>query len=403
MGRRPKGEPPKLRTNVRGYAFVEVDGGRKSFGRAGPEARRKYRAWLRAEWIPAQDAPPPKPGCTVDELVEAFRRFAKTHYRTPDGEQTDEFGAYLQVTAELRERFGPLPVDDVRPSHLKQLRAVWVEQGKARLTVNKMVRRIKRVFGWGVEEELVSELVAGALYRVKALEEGRTEARETDPVQPVPLRDLARTLKVVPEPLGTMARVQYYSGARPGEVCRMRAEEIDTRGLAVLRIKGGTRTVRVGEGVWTFQPKRSKTKGKVGPIVYVLGPRCQKFLAPYLEKRPAGFLFSPGDRLEEHRARLRRNRKSKVQPSQRNRRKARPTKTAGERYTTGSYSKAIAAVCKRAGIPPWSPNQLRHNWFSWMDARTNIQTASKAGGHTFRYLAAEAKLKDAAAILARLG
>ena len=41
------------------------------------------------------------------------------------------------------------------------------------------------------------------------------------------------------------------------------------------------------------------------------------------------------------------NRKTKVQPSQQNRKKRRPRKSPGDRYTVSSYDKAIGAACKR--------------------------------------------------------
>ena len=33
----------------------------------------------------------------------------------------------------------------------------------------------------------------------------------------------------------------------------------------------------------------------------------------------------------------------------------------GDRYDTNSYRRAIARACRKADVPPWSPNRLRHS------------------------------------------
>lgn len=57
--------------------------------------------------------------------------------------------------------------------------------GWSRKTVNKQGGRIKRMFKWGVSQELIPAFVYQALSTVNGLRRGRTEARETSPVLPV--------------------------------------------------------------------------------------------------------------------------------------------------------------------------------------------------------------------------
>ena len=59
------------------------------------------------------------------------------------------------------------------------------QRGLARRAVNRCVGRVKRVFKWGVGEELVPAPLWETLRSVEGLECGRTEARETKPVAPV--------------------------------------------------------------------------------------------------------------------------------------------------------------------------------------------------------------------------
>lgn len=53
-------------------------------------------------------------------------------------------------------------------------------------------------------------------------------------------------------------------------------------------------------------------------------------------------------------------RKTKVQPSQVNRKTKNPRKVPGEQFTPESYAQAIARTCKRHGLTHWFPYQLRH-------------------------------------------
>src|SRR5437764_4890391 len=107
----------------------------------------------------------------------------------------------------------------------------------------------------------------------------------------------------------------------------------------------------------------------------------------------ADYLFSPARALAERAAVLRANRKTRVQPSQHDRRRRKPKRVPGERYTVRAYELAITRGCDRADrharqaaengraaaecrpavkvpaevpdaervVPRWFPNQLRHN------------------------------------------
>ena len=52
--------------------------------------------------------------------------------------------------------------------------------------ISQRIGRIKSMFKWAVQEEIISETVYRALKCVKGLPRGRGEARETDPIGPVP-------------------------------------------------------------------------------------------------------------------------------------------------------------------------------------------------------------------------
>jgi len=92
-----------------------------------------------------------------------------------------------------------------------------------------------------------------------------------------------------------------------------------------------------------------------------LGPKARAVLVEFLRGRslaPDELLFSPNRQREERFVELRAHRRSKVQPSQESRRKAKPRKRPGDRYVPTAIGRAVALACKKAGVPHWFPYQL---------------------------------------------
>ena len=143
-----------------------------------------------------------------------------------------------------------------------------------------------------------------------------------------------------------MIQLQLCTGMRPGEVCIIRASDIDVSGP-----------------VWEFRPQTHKTAHHGRERLIFIGPRGQEILRSYMATtEDEGYLFRP-DAAETVRQTLRKaSRQTPITPSQAKRsRKADPKRTPGERYQRTSYTRAIARACRLAKVPEWSPNQLRHN------------------------------------------
>ena len=93
--------------------------------------------------------------------------------------------------------------------------------------------------------------------------------------------------------------------------------------------------------VWIYTPESHKTEHHGRERRIYLGPKAQETLRPWLRPELTAYLFSPAEAEAERRAEQRENRKTRVQPSQRNRRRRKPRKAPGERYTVDSYRRAI--------------------------------------------------------------
>jgi integrase len=194
--------------------------------------------------------------------------------------------------------------------------------------------------------------------------------------------------------VAAMVRLQQLTGARPGEVCILRACDIDMTGH-----------------VWLYRPGsdqgpdgQHKTAYAGRKRVIALGPQAQASLKPFLTLNTTAYLFDPRIALEEMRADMRARRKTRVPPSQQNRRQKKPRWTPGNRYTTQAYYNCIRRACKRANrdarakaieegmdrqeaearvfVPAWHPHQLRHMHATEVRRRYGLEAAQVTLGHS---------------------
>ena len=230
------------------------------------------------------------------------------------------------------------------------------------------------MFKWGVAEELVEPAVYHGLFAVAGLAYGRSDARETEPIKPVADEHVDATLPFLTPVVRAMVKLQRLTGMRPCEVVQMRSCDID----------------RSGE-VWVYVPAKHKNQWRGHQRLVPLGPKAQEILKPFLDRLPETFIFSPAESEAQRNAERRKNRKSPMTPSQANRkRKARPKKTARDRYSTDSYRRAIDYAAKLANkkrkedepeIPAWFPLQLRHTRATEVRRRYGLDGAQSALGH----------------------
>src|SRR5262249_15107360 len=132
---------------------------------------------------------------TVAELIARYLPWVKSYYRRADGTETNEARCFVYSLRPLNHLYGPASVKDFGPLALKAVRDLMIygydhpryghQQALSRGVINKRFKRIRRMFRWGVENELVPATVLHALEAVPGLKAGRSAARETEPVQPV--------------------------------------------------------------------------------------------------------------------------------------------------------------------------------------------------------------------------
>lgn len=424
-----KRDPSYRKHKASGQAIVTVPdglGGRRDFllGKYGTASSRAAYRRIIAEWegngyrlkVSTDEL-------TVNELIAAYWPHVENHYRRGDGTMTQEVTDTKMSLRPLAYLYGDRPGMEFSPLALQAVRQLMVkgyehpkygsQAALARGVINQRIGRIRRMFKWAVSKELTPSSVYHGLLAVRGLEQGRSAARETDGVKSVPAAHVDAILPFLSRQVAAMVQLQRATGMRSGEVCIMRTIDLDTSGK-----------------VWLYRPTHHKMAYRGHSRVVAIGPQGQEILRLWLRLNLEEYLFQPREAAEELRREMRANRKTRVQPSQLNRKKRSPRKQPGERYTSRFYQQAIAKgiekmnkarsceackdkdqakwcpTCSKRVIPHWHPHQLRHLKARDIQRVAGLDAARAALGHrsvviTQHY--AELDLAKAIEVMAKIG
>ncbi len=353
---------------------------------------------------------------TINELITTYWDFALGYY-VKNSQPTREVQALKYSFKPMAELYGMISVDNFGPTALKAVRQRMVDQGLCRSLVNRRVNRIRRIFKWGVENELVRSATLEALRAIAPLKRGRCSARESDPVKPVPEILVNAIEPFVSRQVWAMIQLQLLTAMRPGEVIQMRRRDIDTSGT-----------------VWKYRPESHKTEHHGHERCIYLGPQAQKFVMPFLNRADDDFLFSPLEADKERRDKLTVARKTPLSCGNRpgTHCARQPKRKPGICYDVNSYRRAINYGCDRAFPWPkhagrgldqltpeeraelkawrkahhWHPHQLRHNAATNLRKEFGIEAARLILGHksvTVTEIYAELDHQKAADIIFKVG
>jgi len=374
--------PAYCRHRASGQAYVTIQGRDLYLGKHGTAASRAEYDRRIAEWIAAGRRVPIDPqAITIAEVVAAFRKHAKTYYRDEDGTVS---AAAVNIDLSLRpvvKLFGRTPATEFGPLRLKAVQKTMIDAGFVRANINRHVTRIRGVFKWATENELLPPSVFHGLMAVSGLRAGRSGAVEGEPVRPVPIEYVDAILPHVSAQVGGMIRLQLVTGMRPGEVCRIRGCELDTTGE-----------------LWVYRPTQHKNKNRGHTREIYMGPRAQEIVKPFLKTDLAAFLFSPVDAEARRRADLHARRATPLSCGNRpgTNRRRKPQRTIGAAYTPTSYARAITRGCDAADgrakaemvaanddrvVPRWHPHQLRHTAATQLRKTHGLEAAQVVLGH----------------------
>lgn len=281
-------------------------------------------------------APPAGARLTVEQFGTAFLDHARVWYRK-DGKPTSQVDGFRSVVRYLDAALGERRLVTLRATDIEAVLRHMIAAGLIRRTINAMLAKIKTMAKWGVKSEYMTGETLGRILAVRPLQAGRTAAKEKPKVGAVdPGTVLAVLEKLRPIPRA-MVELQWLSGMRPGEVCRMRPAEIDR-----------------SREPWEYRPARYKTEHRHEGQpelrrLILFGGKCRAILEPLLKNA------APDQPL------FRTNR--------------------GTEYDAEDLWGHVIRACKRAGVPRFAPNSLRHAAGTAVRRAYGIEAARVYLGH----------------------
>lgn len=386
---RPKAEAPAISFHLSGQSIAKFDGVTFYLGKHNsPEAFAKYAHLLQAYQangykLPSDITPQSvrqlalglgmEPVDTPQKVNQSDKPILVKHVTAAYREHIEriyqgnavERERLSRLCDELDKHSGSMLACEYGPRSLQDQRDRWVKSGKSRKYCNRLTNAAVRIFRHAVSQELVDSSRWHALKSVEPLRIGQTAAPETEPVKPVPLDHVRATAKHLSPQLKAVIRIQVATGARPSEVLTMTPGEIDRSGPE-----------------WIYRPTKHKNTNRGKSRAIPLLGDAKEAVIDFINRDPDSYLFSPREAVAWQNAQKRAARKTKVQPSQRDRSKPNAARGPGDRFDVHSYRRAVARACDKAGVPYWHPYQLRHTAGTLVREALGPESAQALLGHS---------------------
>ncbi len=434
---RPKTIPSYRFHKASGQAVVTIAGLDQYLGPHGSAESRNVYDRLIAEWLAGGRRPPVRQveaaPLTIIELIDGYLAHVEKHFPNRDhpGRPSKEYNHSVTAAGPVRRLYGTTPAAAFGPLALKAIQVEYIKLGWSRLYINNQVDRIGRMFRWAVGNEMVPPAVLQGMEAVPGLRRGKSEAREGRKVRPVADAAVDAIQDHVSRQVWAMVELMRITGMRAGEVLIMTTGDIDTTGE-----------------LWEYKPSRHKTENHGHERVIVLGPQGKKIVKPFLRPNLQEYIFSPVDaererleaqraaRVAAYRAKHLMARGDGIQPSQKDRSKAKPKHKPHDKYDVCSLRRAIQRACDLAFRLPaelttipkdetdeqrtarlaqidewrkahrWHPHQLRHTAATRLRKQYGLEVARIVLGHhspAVTELYAEADRKRALQVAAEVG
>lgn len=302
-----------------------------------------------------------KSSLSIAEASVRFLRHCKEYYR-----DSQEFQQYARALRPVIDLFSDCHVNEFGVVEFKTVRNHWVQSGCCRSYCNKNAKRVVAFFKWLVSENLADIAVHQEIKTVPPLLASRCSAPESPKVKPVDDATIEATIKHLPKVLADMVRIHRLLGCRPSELLSIKPCMVN----------------RESE-VWTVRIEHHKNAWRNHERIIAIGPKAQKILEPYLNREKDSYCFSPKEAMEQRLSQKESDRTTPLSCGNRRgtNRKANPKRKPGDCFTQMSYTKAIHNAARKAGVPIWGANRLRHAAATAIREQENLEAASAILGH----------------------
>jgi integrase len=344
--------------------------------------------------LPQRPIEPEAADLTIAELMDLYLNHCRRRY-TKFGRQTTSYDRVRFVLGlAIAAGLGPIPLSHFGPIALDAFR-VWLarhpSQRWSRSTISIYAQLLVGMIKFANAQQITTPAHVASFASMEPLRRGRSLTddgvvlRDSQPVNPVSDEDLERVLPHCRQPIDDMIRLQQLAAMRPGEIVSLRRRDLRP-------------SPRPGCLEYVVREDVNKMSHHDRERVVILGPRAVQIVNRWAEGKKQGYIFDPRQALEIERARRKKiSIGHAADPDQlaARARQARidgvPPRRVGDRYTVASYRRAIERACARAGITPFSPNQIRHTACTEVASSVGVAIAQQILGHadirtTMRYV-----------------
>ena len=218
--------------------------------------------WIKQSTPPPEQFEPQLAGVvTVAQLCREFMAAQGPGYRS------SERAAFRVVIERLCSLHAAMPVEQFKRPKLRDVRQQMISRGNCRRYIDAQVTRIRGLFDWGVDEDLVPPEIAAGLKTLRRLK--TREAHSYPEVEPVADAVVAQTLPNLPPEAADLVRLLRLTGARPSELMDLKACDI----------------IQTRDDLWEYHLAEHKTAHKGHQRCIYFGPRAIKILERLIEQR----------------------------------------------------------------------------------------------------------------------
>ncbi len=323
----------------------------------------------------------------LSSLITLYLNWAKNYYRQPSMESDN----IRWALSPLLSYCGEIKAKDFTPKQLKLYRDHVISTYDWCIsTINRRITTIVKMFQWAVSEEFVNSYTWQSLQSVESLKSRYCDRRIRliKKVMPIELDRVNLTLKHLSPTLQDMVNLQLLTAMRPGEMVKIRPENIN----------------RSGE-IWLYTPKATSEDGQDHKTAHYghdrticIGPKAQAILTKYLRRPTGTFCFQPEEVVKSHREERYAARRTIISCGNKPGSNRKGTQYFNPFYSVEAYRKAIQRACNKAFPAPngiskedrkkwiqknqWSPHQLRHTMATEIRSQFNPDDARAVLGHT---------------------
>lgn len=195
--------------------MVCLNGKRIYLGRYGAPATQDAYVRAIAEWLANKQLPQvSKNNITVGELCLEYWNHSQEYYRKPNGTYTSSLDKVKQAIRPICKLYGLTLANDFGARALRTIQNSWVDKELARKTINDYMKVIAQMFKWAAPHEKVDIMIYHSISTVGKLKEGRSNAKESEPIKPVLDSHVDAVKPYVSRQIWALVQLQLLTGAK---------------------------------------------------------------------------------------------------------------------------------------------------------------------------------------------